>query len=249
MLIDGMQSGQDGFDLNGDGSVNAFDIMNFNEWWRRDVVMPLPYYQGEWPTIHRDHHNSDYMPRTIGSISDAAPMREIAWLFDDPANPIVSMPQLVFGDVDGVPAVFVTTGKLTYPNLYAFRISDGSELWHSASPSMTNEYEAGPDSCLTTSSPAIDAEGNLYLSDCHYIYCYGAHEGNDENGNRRFTWKRPMPNLKVYNDNTGFWSPSDDPTEGDTFAAPFLSYIFTPPHQWRILFRRHQHQRRSLSIR
>lgn len=192
-----------------------------------DPALFPPYAQAEWPSQHRDAHNSDILPRTLGQLDQNQDFTEVAWLLREATNPTIEMVGASIGQVSGTPVLFVTTGKIKFPNLYAFNMLDGQLLWHAAISAAT-ALDAGPDSVALTSGPLLDDDGRIFISDGHFLFCYPTAPNLNAEGNQRYLWKRVMPNLTVWNEQEQKWFPTTDPYSGITLARPFLTLIFTP---------------------
>jgi hypothetical protein len=190
------------------------------------ALLPEPYAQSGWPCQHHDPLNSDWIPVTLPEFLPSPDLPTVRWILREPDNPTVEM---VVGSVARAgtnEVMYVTTGKVLAPNLRAFRMSDGAELWHTTPP--TNVVNAGPNSAALTSSATLDSSGRMYLADSKYLYCYTTETNLDAQGNRPFLWRAVLPHLKVYNTNTSAWVASTNDADPTAFAKPFLSLVFTP---------------------
>lgn len=191
-----------------------------DEW--RDEHFPIN--RGLWPTLHHDMHNSDHMNETIGNFSSMTGLTEMAWLLREEGHPSVILTVAAMGDIDGKEMLFITTGKTEYPNLHAFDMEDGSEIWHAA-PSTA--IDPGPGACAMSSMALLDETGRLYISDCHYLFCFDAAATPNGDGTLPYLWRRPMPGLRSYSDTDGLWHLATDPTVPQTRAKPFITLFFT----------------------
>lgn len=190
----------------------------------RAQPLDSPYADTEWPTLHRDRHNSDFLPTTLGAFDESTTISGVAWLLREADMPACAMTGGVVGEEDGEPVFYVTTGKVRGPNLHAFRLSDGQRIWQSAPPNAT--LDPGPDSLVLTCAPLLDETGDMFLADSRYLYCYSIHDSNNAQGYRPPKWKRVLPHLLTYSSGDGLWHPTDDPTSGTVFARPMLSMFF-----------------------
>lgn len=116
----------------------------------------LPYAETGWVTLHGDPGNRKYQPAA-----------EVAASYTDwqalAHQSVLAAPS---SGTDG--QLFVTTGRAAgTSNLHAFDI-DGELLWESEPWSGTT----GVDSCAVLSTPIVDAEGDLYVSDCDQLWSY-----------------------------------------------------------------------------
>ena len=71
-----------------------------------EEALPLPYAQVEWPTIHRDVHNSDFIPTTLGTFSANESLRHVRWILRDEEGPSVAMTAGAIG-VENGEAMFI----------------------------------------------------------------------------------------------------------------------------------------------
>jgi outer membrane protein assembly factor BamB len=118
------------------------------------------YSEGGWATLHRSGANR----RNAGAVplSD----RYATWHALEGAA-VLTAPTL---SPDGQ-TLYVTTGREAgQSNLHAFRI-DGEVLWR-ASP--WQNASRGIDPCAVLSSPIVDREGDVYLSDCNQLFAFHA---------------------------------------------------------------------------
>lgn len=187
---------------------------------------PVPYAQTGWPMQHHDPHNSDWMPVAFREFLPADALPTVKWVLRETNNPTVEM---VVAGVSGTgtqEVFYVTSGKVRTPNLHAFSLWDGAEVWHTASP--TNASDAGPNSVVLTSSPTLDTNGNMFIADGKYLYCYSTATNLDARGNKPYIWRTVLPHLKAYDTNTGTWLPSANADDPASYAKPFLSLALTP---------------------
>lgn len=118
------------------------------------------YSPGGWPTLHADAGNRRAVETRVLS------RHYTTWQALAGAT-VLTAPTT---SPDGR-QMYVTTGlSQGHSNLYAFSI-DGKRLWQAApwrSPS------AGVDPCALLSSPIVDAQGVVYLSDCNQVFAFAA---------------------------------------------------------------------------
>ncbi|NCC50110.1 MAG: hypothetical protein EOM20_02730 [Spartobacteria bacterium] len=200
------------------GQVFAQDATN--------TFWPAPYAPYGWPAQHHDAHNSDWMPMDIRPLNPAGRLEVVQLMLREEGDPVVCVGGGTIGKIGTNEYFIVTTGKLNYPNLYALDLNDGSVYWHAAAP--TNAIDPGPEACALTIAPIIDAYGNIFMADCHYVYCYRIEAMPDINGNQPWEWRAPMPNLKWYNELDGHWYPTNDPTGVGVKGFPFMSFVLSP---------------------
>jgi outer membrane protein assembly factor BamB len=195
-----------------------------------NTFLPSPYRPDGWPAQHMGAHNSDWVPRDMLDLQQTNELDPVQFMLRDPANPVVCAGGGVIVVLDGKEYFIVTLSALKYPNLYALDMSDGSVYWQAAPPTNVpfGQSAPGPDSCASTIAPIADKYGNIYLADCHYVYCYRIESLPDQSGYQPWVWRQPMPNLKTYDPNDGLWHPSSDPTAADTKGFPFMSFVLTP---------------------
>jgi len=187
---------------------------------------PFPYADG-WSVQHHDQHNSDWIGARMNDFVPTNQIRVIHWELRETNNPTVEIGGVTVTGKGTNTIIYVPTGKVTYPNLWAIRMEDGSLYWNT--PASTNEIDPGPNSALLSMPPAIDKNGRLYLADSHYVYCYSAFPNLNAEGKQQWIWRRIMPNLRRYDYNDGRWYRTQNPDSNDVvFARPFLSFQFTP---------------------
>lgn len=151
------------------------------------------YSGGGWPTLHQDAgnrrnanvevlHNSY---RTWSALAGASVL----------TSPVTSP--------DGK-RLYVATGlSRGQSNLYAFSI-DGELLWQ-AEP--WEDANTGIDPCAILSSPIVDTEGDVYISDCNQLFAFNA------DGQQKWIADLPAPR-------PGDWVPAGDhPVNAFTTAA------------------------------
>lgn len=194
---------------------------------------PAPYNQGDWPTLHHDPHNSDHLSRSLGSLHPEYEPRLVQWVLRESEYPMVSLLGGTIGSFGGVDVFLATPGKVDHANLFAFDLFDGALLWQAAPPTADESEFPGPGPCVTSTSTLLDDAGNIYTSDCSYIYCYRMDNHFNSLGEKAWAWRTPLPNLRVYDpDATPFsdqdWFPTNDPQSGITLAKPFVALVFTP---------------------
>jgi len=147
---------------------------------------------------------------------------------NETGKPAVAMTSRIIGRFHDRDYFFITTGKVNAPNLYAYDLNTGQEVWHSA-PSVASDHP-GPDSCAMSSSAIMDQEGNIFISDCHYLYSYRMDGNTAPDGTMQYKWRHSLPNLYQYNRSDGLWYPVSDPALPDTVAKPFIT-CFLPAGQ------------------
>ena len=191
------------------------------------TALPLPYAQSGWPAQHRDAHNSDWIPLTTREFLPAPELPTVRWVLRETNNPTVEMVQASVSQVGTQEVLYVTSGKLNFPNFHAYSLDDGHELWHSAP--ATNTTAPGPNSVALTSGPTFNTNGDMFLADSRYLFCYTSGTNLDANGNRPCKWQTVLPHLQVWNPVLGIWQASTNVADSTTFAKPFLSLVFSRP--------------------
>lgn len=194
-------------------------------------AQPDPYGPG-WSVQHHDSHNSDFIPmqlRNLVKTNHTQHVKVINRWFTQTNSPSVCIGGSLVGYEGTNAVVYITTGKVNQPNLWAIRMEDGALYWSTSA--NTNMLDPGPDACAITMPPILDNEGNLYLSDCHYIYCFSSTPDLNAEGKQRWKWRTLMPNLKVYSEAEHRWYRTNDISSGTTLARPYLSFQFTPQLQ------------------
>ncbi len=199
-----------------------------------NTFWPAPYAVEGWPAQHHDAHSSDWIPRQYRAFDPAGPWNNVAWYLRETNDPVVCVGGGSIACLGTNEYFVVTTGKVTFPNLWAYSMGDGSVYWHSAPP--TNAVNPGPEACALTIAPTIDKYGNMFLADCHYVYCYRIEYMPDVHGNQQYLWRAPMPNLKAYDAGTGYWIPTNDPAAWSARGKPFMSFILSPEISNRYYF-------------
>jgi outer membrane protein assembly factor BamB len=184
------------------------------------------YNSGDWPVLHCDSHNSDHLPKTLGDYSPLTGMTELKWVLRELEHPSALLTAVSLANISNQETMLAVTGKVNTPNLHAFDM-DGNDIWHTAA--STAALNPGPDSCAMASSALVDEGGNIYISDCHHIFCYSPNAATNSNGDRIYTWKVSMPNLRQYHADDQLWHTVSDPALPDTMAKPFVSMFFTRP--------------------
>ena len=140
------------------------------------------YSEGGWSTLHRSGANR----RFAADVPLSGPYRK--WTALEGAS-VLTAPTL---SPDGQ-TLYVTTGKsVGHSNLHAFSV-DGEPLWQ-AKP--WQNASRGVDPCAVLSSPIVDREGDLYVSDCNQLFAFRA--------DGRVKWIVPLPRPRA-----GDWQPSD----------------------------------------
>lgn len=188
---------------------------------------PVDFNPGPWPTLHHDAHNSDATPQFLGSFKGLKDLKEIGWVLREEGHPSVVLTTVMMASLGGRDYAFITTGKNEYPNLTCFDLQTGEELWHAAP--ATAELDPGPEACAMTGSVVVDNAGNIYVSDCHYIFCYRYNGTLNAEGNMPYKWRVPMPGLRKYDPTDTLWHDYDDPSQDGTMAKPFITMFLTRP--------------------
>ena len=157
-----------------------------------------PYSPGGWATLHRSPDNR----RFAGAVPLAEGYR--TWHALTGAS-VLTAPTL---SPDGR-TLYVTTGRSEgHANLHAFAVlrDDGRErdegedameagraLW---SAPAWQDARIGIDPCAILSSPIVDREGDLYVSDCNQLFAFHS-DGSEK-------WIIPLPDPQP-----GDWQPSE----------------------------------------
>ena len=183
-----------------------------------------PYNTGAWPTLHHDVHNSDHMPLSIGSFTGFTDFAELAWVLKEEGHPSAVLTVEAVGTYADRDMLFITTGKTSNSNLHAYDMNDGSEIWHTALPTAEDE---GPSACAMTSMVILNKSGQLFISDCKYLFRYTVTNTPDGNKVLSYDYKVPMPGLRQYNETDGLWYLTTDPDQPVTRAKPFITMFFT----------------------
>ncbi|TDG14094.1 hypothetical protein E2F43_11455 [Seongchinamella unica] len=162
------------------------------------VASTQAYYSpGGWPTLHHDAGNRRSVDIDLG---DRQYSRR--WHALEGAT-VLTAPTV---SPDGQ-SLYVTTGQgKGHSNLHAFTI-DGELLWQSR---PWHSPDDGVDPCALLSSPVIDADGDIYLSDCNQLFAFHA-DGKEK-------WVIPLP------------APARDDwaAAGDHPVNAFTTAAFTP---------------------
>lgn len=117
------------------------------------------YSPGGWPTLHHDAGNR----RSVDVVLAERPYSR-RWNALEGAS-VLTAPTM---SPDGQ-ALYVTTGQgRGSSNLHAFSI-EGELLWQSAPWQGPDD---GVDPCALLSSPIVDSEGDIYLSDCNQLFAF-----------------------------------------------------------------------------
>ena len=183
------------------------------------------YNTGTWPVLRHDQHNSDFVSKSFGNMSGLDGFTELAWVLREEGKPAVIMSSSVVFDFQGKQYAAITTGKVSTPNLYLFEAATGREVWRAAPPDA--DSDAGPGGCAITGSVLADKNGNLFIYDCFYLYCYHVLGTVNGRGHMIPKWKKPMPNLYQFNTANNLWYPVSDPTLPYVRAKPFVTMFLT----------------------
>jgi len=151
------------------------------------------YSPGGWPTLHHDAGNRRSVDVALLG-NDYRPWEALA------GASVLTAPVT---SPDGK-RLYVTTGLAEgHSNLHAFTV-DGEPLWHSA---PWNGPDQGVDPCALLSSPIVDREGDIYLSDCNQLFAFRP------DGSAKWTIALPSPR-------EGDWAAAGDhPVNAFTTAA------------------------------
>jgi len=123
-----------------------------------DIGQTFFYGQVAWPSIHRDARNSDFSP----FVAPAA--NRIKWEALDGATTLLAPATGPEGNL------YVTTGQGPgTSHLHAFD-RDGNLLWQSAPQSTLDDL----DSRAVSSSPLVDRDGFVYVSDANQFWSFTA---------------------------------------------------------------------------
>ncbi len=153
------------------------------------------YSPGGWPTLHYDAGNRRSVP------VDVAELNYQSWTALAGAS-VLTAPVT---SPDGQ-SLYVTTGMAKgHSNLHAFDI-DGELLWQSA---PWSDPDTGVDGCAILSSPIVDTEGDIYLSDRNQLFAFKP--------NGEIKWQIPLPELQ----------PGDWVAAGDHLVNAFTTAAFT----------------------
>lgn len=136
---------------------------------------PQGYYSpGGWPTLHHDAGNRRSVDIELGDRRYARRWRALE------GATVLTAPTL---SPDGR-AMYVTTGRgKGSSNLHAFSI-EGQLLWQAKS---WQDPRDGIDPCALLSSPVVDHDGDIYLSDCNQLFALHA------DGREKWTIPLPLP--------------------------------------------------------
>lgn len=156
-----------------------------------------PYSPGGWATLHRSPDNRRF--------AGAVPLTERYRTWHALAGAsVLTAPTL---SPDGR-TLYVTTGRSEgHANLHAFAVDGGGNgdgegngatgahqaLW---SAPAWRDARSGVDPCAILSSPIVDREGDLYVSDCNQLFAFHA-DGSEK-------WSVPLPDPQP-----GDWQPSE----------------------------------------
>lgn len=138
-----------------------------------DDVSLTPFYaQTSWPALHRDSSNSDFVPYVAPSAS------HVKWTALDGAAVLVAPTIGPEGNL------YVTTGQGPgMSHLHAFD-RDGNLLWESPPQQTLDDL----DSMAVGSAPAVDRDGDLYVSDSNQFWAFHS------NGALKWVVNLPEPN-------------------------------------------------------
>ncbi|TXS91274.1 PQQ-binding-like beta-propeller repeat protein [Parahaliea maris] len=151
------------------------------------------YSPGGWPTLHKDAGNRR-------SSSAAVTGRDYNHWTALAGASVLTAPVT---SPDGQ-QLYLTTGlPRGHANLHAVSI-DGSVIWES---SPWTDADQGVDPCAILSSPIVDSNGDIYISDCNQLFAFAS------DGTRK--WVTPLPALQE-----GDWvAAGDHPVNAFTTAA------------------------------
>ena len=134
-----------------------------------DLGLPSFYAQTAWPALHRDARNSDFAPFV------APPVNRVKWTALDGATTLVAPTIGPEGNL------YITTGQGPgTSHLHAFD-RDGRLLWESEPQYGLEDL----DSWAVGSSPVVDAQGDLYVSDGNQFWAFRP--------NGAVKWVAPLP--------------------------------------------------------
>ena len=94
-------------------------------------------------------------------------------------------------------------------------------------PLYQPQADEGPSACAMTSMVILNKSGQLFISDCKYLFRYTVTNTPDENKVLSYDYKVPMPGLRQYNETDGLWYLTTDPDQPKTQARPFITMFFT----------------------
>lgn len=151
------------------------------------------YSPGGWPTLHQDAGNRR-------SVNTSLLSREYTtWTAAEGAT-VLTAPVT---SPDGKQIYFTTGLPASNSNLHAYTIT-GTPLWHSE---PWRDAQEGVDACAILSSPIVDAEGDIYISDCNQVFAFRP--------NGEVKWLIELPPLQP-----GDWvAAGDHPVNAFTTAA------------------------------
>lgn len=154
---------------------------------------PLPYADTTWPSIHAGPRNDDYVP-----IEVATEFRQ-KWTALDGSSVLTAA---VVGPEGNL---YVTTGHgIGTSNLHAFN-NEGDLLWESKPWADASDL----DYCAILSSPIVDTDGHVYISDCNQLWSFAS------DGTRR--WVIDLPAAPE----GSRWQDLDSPV--NSFATAFFT--------------------------
>lgn len=141
-----------------------------------------PYSQGGWSTLHTEGANRKQVNNV--SLADNYRVKHVL-----KGNSILTAPTL---SPDGK-HFYITTGQGEGgSNLHAFTIT-GEPLWQSEPVSG----KQGVDGCAILSSPVIDRDGDIYISDCDQLWAFRP------NGSIKWVIEQPDPPANAWQPDSG----------------------------------------------
>ena len=163
------------------------------------VAVESQYSPGGWATLHKGPGNRKQVNNV--SFADNYSSKVVV-----PGSSVLTAPVL---SPDGQQFYFTTGQGDGYSNLHAFTI-DGDALW--SVPAVDDNVSgeaAGVDGCAILSSPIVDAEGDIYISDCDQVWAF------KPDGSIKWVVEQPLPP-----ENT--WQPTDT-----LMVNAFTTAVFT----------------------
>jgi outer membrane protein assembly factor BamB len=145
-----------------------------------------------WPSIHGGPYNADF------GRNDPADELEPAWTTLG-GTAMLTAP--IIDDARG--RFYLVSGRRRAPNLLAYRLNGTREHleWTSLPPQL-----GGPGPGALASSPILDEDGNLYISDGEWFWSFSGEDGS-------VRWQAPMP---------------AEEQGGEIIHPPFITAFFLP---------------------